>query len=255
MPASESPPPAASPASHDAGAPRGEPIVLSWSGGKDSALALARLRDDPSTEVVRLLTTVTAGYDHVSIHGVRRTLLHRQAEALGVELHEVWIEPQSSDRAYRAAMATSLAELRSALPDLRRVAFGDLFLADVRAYREALVAECGWEACFPLWGEPTGEVARRVIRDGFVARLVCVDTEVLPIAFAGRGYDAALLEALPPGVDPCGERGEFHTFVADGPGFRHAVDYEVGRTELRDGRFAFSDLLPPRRPRGCPRPR
>lgn len=222
-----------------------EPVVLSWSGGKDSALALARLRADPAVEVVALLTTVTAGYDRISIHGVRRTLLHAQADALGLPVREVTLDPASSNEAYERTMADALAELRGALPEVRRLAFGDLFLEDVRGYREALAARYGFGSLFPLWGEPTDALARTMLRVGLAARLVCVDTQALPAELAGRAFDAALLESLPAGVDPCGERGEFHTFVSDGPGFRHRIAYTVGETVLRDGRFAFCDLLPP----------
>jgi uncharacterized protein (TIGR00290 family) len=221
-----------------------ELVILSWSGGKDSALALARLRDDPRIEVAGLLTTVTAGYDRVSIHGVRRSLLHAQAEALGLPLHEVTLAPESTNDAYDAALASALGELRARMPRVKRLAFGDIFLEDVRRYREERVEALGFGALFPLWGEPTSDLAREVFASGIVARLVCVDTQVLSAAFAGRPYDAALLAELPTGVDPCGERGEFHTFVSAGPGFRHPVPYTVGEVVLRMERFAFCDLLP-----------
>lgn len=222
-----------------------EPIVLSWSGGKDSALALARLRADPRVQVVGLLTTVTAGYDRVSIHGVRRALLHAQVEALGLPVHEVTLAPESSNEAYDQALAGALGELRERLPDVRRIAFGDIFLEDVRQYREERVTALSFGALFPLWGEPTGALAVEVLERGIEARLVCVDTEALPAAFTGRRYDAALLAELPAGTDPCGERGEFHTFVSAGPGFRAPVPYRVGEVVLRGERFAYCDLLPP----------
>jgi uncharacterized protein (TIGR00290 family) len=220
-----------------------EPIILSWSGGKDSALAFARLRADPRVEVVGLLTTVTAGYDRVSIHGVRRTLLHAQAAALGVPVHEVTLQPESSNQAYDAALAAALGELRAQRPDVRRVAFGDIFLRDVRQYREERIAALGFDGIFPLWGEPPAELAREVIACGIRARLVCVDTQALSADFAGRAYDAALLAELPAGIDPCGENGEFHTFVSDGPGFRTPVAYTVGEVVMRGDRFAYCDLL------------
>ena len=221
-----------------------EPLVLSWSGGKDSALALARLRADPAVEIVGLMTTVTAGYDRVSIHGVRRDLLHAQADALGLPLVEVALEPRSSNEAYERATADALAELRARMPGVRRLAFGDIFLEDVRRYRETLVGGLEFGAVFPLWGEASATLAEEVIACGIAARLVCVDTQALPAAFAGRAYDAALLRDLPAGTDPCGERGEFHTFVSDGPGFAAPVRYEVGEVVLRDERFAYCDLLP-----------
>jgi uncharacterized protein (TIGR00290 family) len=219
-------------------------VILSWSGGKDSALALARLRADPHVEVVGLLTTVTAGYDRVSIHGVRRSLLHAQAEALALPLQEVTLAPESSNEAYDAALAGALRELRARMPDVKRLAFGDIFLEDVRKYREERVQALGFGALFPLWGESTRDLAAEVFASGIVARLVCVDTQALPAAFAGRTYDAALLADVPADVDPCGERGEFHTFVSAGPGFRHPVPYTVGEVVLRMDRFAFCDLVP-----------
>jgi uncharacterized protein (TIGR00290 family) len=219
-------------------------VVLSWSGGKDSALALARLLDDDALQVVGLLTTVTAGYDRVSIHGVRRTLLHAQADALGLPLHEATLQPASSNAAYELAMADALAEVRRRMPGVRRLAFGDIFLADVREYREKLVETLGFGAIFPLWGEPSHALADEVLARGIAARLVCVDTHALSATFAGRAYDPTLLADLPPNADPCGERGEFHTFVSDGPGFRAPVAYTVGETVLRENRFAYCDLLP-----------
>jgi uncharacterized protein (TIGR00290 family) len=222
-----------------------EPLILSWSGGKDSALALARLRESDAVEVVGLMTTVTAGYDRVSIHGVRRALLHAQAASLGLPLHEVTLQPQSSNEAYERATADALAVVRERAPQVRRLAFGDIFLEDVRQYRENLVGGLGYGAVFPLWGEAPAELAEEVIGRGIAARLVCVDTQQLSASFAGRTYDAALLADLPAGVDVCGERGEFHTFVSDGPGFREPVGYETGEVVLRDERFAYCDLLPP----------
>lgn len=221
-----------------------EPLILSWSGGKDSALALARLREQDGVEVVGLMTTVTAGYDRVSIHGVRRALLHAQALALGLPLHEVTLEPRSSNEAYERATADALAQVRERWPAVRRLAFGDIFLEDVRRYREDLVGGLGFGSVFPLWGEASAELAEEVIGRGIEARLVCVDTQQLSASFAGRMYDASLLADLPAGTDPCGERGEFHTFVSDGECFRTPVRYRTGEVVLRDERFAFCDLLP-----------
>jgi len=225
--------------------PTAEPVALSWSGGKDSSLTLAALRADPRVEVVALLTSVTRGYDRISIHGVRRALLEAQARAVGVPLHEVVLEPECSNDAYEGAFRAAVEGLRGAHPALRRIAFGDLFLADVRAYRERLLASVGLEGLFPLWGLDTRALAERFVADGYQARLVCVDTTQLAAEFAGCAFDAALLAELPPSVDPCGERGEFHTFVSDGPIFTRPVPYGTGPVVLRDGRFAYCDLLAP----------
>jgi uncharacterized protein (TIGR00290 family) len=220
-----------------------EPIIVSWSGGKDSALMLAALRDDPLVEAVALLTTVTTGYDRISIHGVRRELLAAQARAIGLPLHEMPLAPASSNQAYEAALAASLVEMRGRYPDVRRIAYGDLFLDDVRRYREQRLMALGWEGVFPLWGQATDALARSFVDRGYEARLVCVDTARLPATFAGRAYDSALLADLPSSVDPCGEGGEFHTFVSYGPGFEERVTYEVGEVVMREGRFAYCDLV------------
>jgi uncharacterized protein (TIGR00290 family) len=220
-----------------------EPIILSWSGGKDSSLALAALQADPAYQIVALLTTVTAGYDRISIHGVRRALLAAQAMSIGLPVHEVVLEPQSSNAAYDAAVERALADVRARYPAVRRVAYGDLFLEDVRRYREERLEPLGFEGLFPLWGQPTDRLAREFVDRGFKARLVCVDTTQLDAAFAGRAFDASLLRDLPATVDPCGERGEFHTFVSAGPGLTTPVAYDVGEIVLRDGRFAYCDLV------------
>ena len=217
-------------------------VVLSWSGGKDSALALAALRADPAVEVVALLTSVTARYERVSIHGVHRSLLEAQARSVGLPLHEIRLEPRSSNAAYDAAVESALAELAASHPRARTIAYGDLFLEDVRRYREDRIPALGFAVEFPIWGVPTDALARRFIEAGFVARLVCVDTTQLDARFAGRAFDEALLAELPPSVDPCGERGEFHTFVSDGPIFSEPVRYAVGDTVMREGRFAYTDL-------------
>jgi uncharacterized protein (TIGR00290 family) len=220
-----------------------EPVIVSWSGGKDSALMLAALRADPRLKPIALLTTVTAGYDRISIHGVRRELLVAQARAVGLPLHEMWLAPASSNAAYEAALAASLAEMRERYPGARHVAYGDLFLEDVRRYREERLTALGWEGVFPLWGQPTGDLGQSFVDRGYEARLVCVDTTTLSAVFAGRPYDAVLLADLPTNVDPCGERGEFHTFVSYGPGFGARVEYEVGEVVMREGRFAYCDLV------------
>jgi uncharacterized protein (TIGR00290 family) len=224
---------------HDA--PRPERTLLSWSGGKDSALALQRLRADPGVRVEALLTTVTDADDRVSMHGVRRELLEAQAAAVGLPVRVVRIPPGCSNAEYEARFGAALAEW--AAEGGAAVAFGDLYLADVRAYRERLVAERAPALAprFPLWGEDTAALARRFVADGFRATLVCVDPRQVPAALCGRAYDAALLAALPPSADPCGERGEFHTFVHDGPGFAAAVAAAPGAAVEREG-FWFADL-------------
>ena len=221
-----------------------EPVVLSWSGGKDSALALDAMHADPTIEVVALLTTVTEVYDRISIHGVRRALLNAQVAALGLPVHEIVLQPQSSNAQYDAAVERALADVTRRYPAVRRIAYGDLFLEDVRRYREDRLAPLELEGYFPLWGRPTDALARSFVDRGFEARLVCVDTTQLAAEFSGRRYDHAMLDALPASVDPCGERGEFHTFVSAGPGFAAPVSYEVGAVVLRDGRFAYCDLIP-----------
>lgn len=222
---------------------RREPVALSWSGGKDSSLALSALRDDPRYDVVVLLTSVTQGYERVSIHGVRRPLVEAQAAAAGLPLREVILQPQCSNAQYEAAFLDGLARLRDEFPAVRHIAFGDLYLAEVRAYRERLLRGTGFEPIFPLWGRDTRALAEGFIGAGFRAHLVCVDTTQLPARFAGRAFDGALLADLPPGADPCGEGGEFHTYVSDGPIFGAAIPVRTGDVVLRDERFAFCDLL------------
>ena len=220
-----------------------EPIVLAWSGGKDSALALDRLRADPGVTVVSLLTTITGEYDRISIHGVRRALLYAQAAAVGLPLAEAVLPPSPDNAVYEAIFAEALARLQEQHPGLIRVAFGDLFLADLRAWREAQLARLGMTAHFPLWGGPTDWLALDLIARGFRPVISTVSLAHLPASFAGRAYDAALLADLPPGVDPCGENGEFHTFVTDGPGFRWPVPIQRDATVIREG-VAYADLLP-----------
>jgi uncharacterized protein (TIGR00290 family) len=219
-----------------------EPVVLSWSGGKDSSLALAALRADARYEVVGLPTSITSGYDRVSIHGVRRALVEAQASMLRLPLHEVALQPLSSNEAYEAAFAEALARVRTAHPGVRHLAFGDLFLADVRAYRERTLAATDFTPLFPIWGRDTTTLAREFVDAGFRANLVCVDTTQLAASYAGRAFDAELLAELPATVDPCGERGEFHTFVSAGPIFSGEIPVQVGEVVLREERFAFCDL-------------
>ncbi len=216
--------------------------ALSWSGGKDSALTLWTLRRQ-GVEPAALITTVTDAYDRISMHGVRRELLTRQAVAVGIPLVEVRIPPACVNDLYETRMAQAFAA--PPLSRVEAVAFGDLFLEDVRAYREERLAANGIRGNFPLWGRDTGDLAREFIAAGFKAFLVCVDPRALDASFAGRAYDERLLADLPASVDPCGENGEFHTFVHAGPIFAEPVACEPGEVVEREG-FVFCDLLPGR---------
>jgi uncharacterized protein (TIGR00290 family) len=218
-----------------------EKALVSWSGGKDSALALHEAAG--AYDVVALLTTVTLGYDRVSMHGVRTALLERQTEVLGYPLEKTLISPACSNEEYEARMRTALETYRRA--GVTHVICGDIFLEDVRRYREErLLAPLGLTGVFPLWRRDPAELARRFIALGFRAVLCCVDTTFVGLEWAGRVYDQTLLAELPPGVDPCGENGEFHSFVFDGPGFACPVGYRLGERLLRDNRFGYCDLLP-----------
>ena len=221
------------------------PIALAWSGGKDSSLALAALQTDPAFQPVALLTTVTGGYDRISMHGVRRSILQAQVKELGLPLVEATIPPTASNAIYEEAFAAALDVVHLQRPDLCHLAFGDLFLTDVRAYRERLLSRLGWTPVFPLWGRDTTRLARQFIRQGFRAVLTCVDTTQLGAEFVGREFDEELLADFPEPVDPCGERGEFHTFVYDGPIFQHPIHLERGERVRRDDRFEYCDLVLP----------
>ena len=220
-----------------------KPVLVAWSGGKDSALALREIVGDARYRVAALLTTVTAEYDRISMHGVRRSLLHRQAESLGLPLEEVVISPGATNDDYETNMGGALAALRTRISGLDTVVFGDLFLADIRAYRERMLARLGLRGLFPLWLRDTRSLAHEFVRLGYRAVLVCVDAAQLAGEFAGREFDADLLRDLPSDVDPCGENGEFHTFVYAGPGLREPVPHERGPLVVRDGRFVYCDLV------------
>jgi uncharacterized protein (TIGR00290 family) len=214
---------------------------VSWSSGKDSTFALAAARADPELEVVGLLTTLNRNADRVAMHAVRRELLEAQAAALGLPLHQVGLPWPCSNEEYERLMADAVVAARSA--GVSRMVFGDLFLADVRSYREGALAATGIEPVFPLWGRPTGELAAEMIEQGVRATLTCVDPRQLASSFAGRTFDDELLADLPDHVDPCGENGEFHTFVSGGPGFAAPLEVRVGEVVERDG-FVFADVLP-----------
>ncbi len=218
-----------------------ERILLSWSGGKDSALALHEIRRSGGYEVAALLTTITEGTECVGMHCVRRELIARQAEALGVPLREIRIPPVPSNEVYEARMRSVLEEYRA--QGVRTVGFGDLFLEDIRDYREMTLGRLGMRGLYPVWRRDTAALAREFVDLGFRAVLVCVDLRALDRSFAGRVLDRSLLDDLPPTVDPCGENGEFHTFVFDGPGFAAAVAFAPGAVR-EESTFAFCDLLP-----------
>jgi uncharacterized protein (TIGR00290 family) len=214
---------------------------MSWSSGKDSALALHEVRSAGAVEVTGLLTTVNAIAGRVAMHGVRRVLLEAQAAALGLPLHIVELPWPCPNPVYEQLMSAAMDAARQR--DVSQIIFGDLFLEDVRAYREASVAGADMTPVFPLWHRPTGELAREILARGIRAVITCVDPAQASKAIAGRWYDQALLLALPEGVDPCGENGEFHTFVTDGPGFASPLDVTIGETAERDG-FVYTDVLP-----------
>jgi uncharacterized protein (TIGR00290 family) len=217
------------------------PVIFAWSGGKDSAMALHRLLRDPAFEVAGLLTTVTEGYERISMHGVRCELLHQQAASIGLPLEEVRIPPQCPNTVYESRMAEAV--LRHRERGILHMGFGDIFLRDLRAYREANLARVGMSALFPLWDVDTRELAAGFLADGFRARTACIDPRKLDKSFAGRELDADFFRELPIEVDPCGENGEFHTFVFDGPIFRWPVPVVTGQVVERDS-FVFCDLLP-----------
>ena len=218
-----------------------EPILFCWSGGKDSAMALHTLLQRSDVRIAALLTTVTEGYERISMHGVRRDLLRRQAQSIGLPLHEVRIPPQCVNHIYEARMEEALRTHFD--QGVRRVAFGDIFLQDLRAYREKNLARIGMTALFPIWKRDTRELIRSFHANGFRAITVCVDPEIFDPSFAGRELDESFFRDLPANADPCGENGEFHTFVFDGPIFQSLIPIRTGEIVNRDG-FVFCDLLP-----------
>jgi uncharacterized protein (TIGR00290 family) len=214
---------------------------MSWSSGKDSTYALHVAVTELNLDVRELLVTVNADADRVAMHAVRRSLLEAQAQRLGLPLRVVEIPSACSNELYESRMATAVSAAQVA--DIESIVFGDLFLEDVRAYREGNLAGTGIAPAFPLWGRPTDQLAREMLAVGVRAVLTCVDPAQLPGEFVGQSFDEALLDRLPAGVDPCGERGEFHTFVWDGPGFSSPIDVELGDIVNRDG-FVFCDVMP-----------
>jgi uncharacterized protein (TIGR00290 family) len=218
---------------------------MSWSSGKDSAIALHETMIQGSVEVVGLLTTVEAVSGQVAMHGVRRSLLDLQAESLGLPLHVVELPWPCPNSVYQERMGDALTHARDI--GVQAMVFGDLFLEDIRQYREASLESTGIVPLFPLWQRPTPDLARTVIDLGFRALVACVDSTRAPRELVGRWFDRSLLAGFSPGIDPCGENGEFHTVVVDGPGFSSPIDVVVGETREQDG-FVFADVIPVARP-------
>ena len=220
-----------------------EKVLFCWSGGKDSAIALYEIQKDKKYEIVSLLTTITEDYDRVSLHGVPRILVEQQAKSLGLPIQEVFISKDSSNEEYESRMKETLIRFKQAGVSL--VVFGDIFLEEVRKYREDNLSKLGMKGLFPIWGRDTVELTRSFIALGFQAIVTCVDARALDKSFVGRIIDESFSAQLPPNVDPGGENGEFHSFVFDGPIFRERIAYKLGKQVLRDS-FYFCDLLPER---------
>ncbi len=218
-----------------------EKVLFTWSGGKDSALALYELQKESSYKIVSLLTTLTEDYDRISMHGVRAVLLEHQANSLGLPVEKVYISKNSSNEEYEAKMGEALQKYLTV--GVSFVAFGDIYLEDLRKYREDNLSKIGMKAIFPIWKRDTTELALRFIDLGFKAGITCVDSNVLDKKFIGRLYDRQFLSELPPTVDPCGENGEFHSFVYDGPIFQKSIPYTKGEIVLRDNRYWYCDLI------------
>ncbi|MFC1738014.1 diphthine--ammonia ligase [Planctomycetota bacterium] len=219
-----------------------EKIIFSWSSGKDSALALNELKKNDNCEILSLLTTITKDYDRISMHGVRRTLLEKQAEVLGIAFEKTFISKNISNEQYEAKMQQVLEKYLTA--GVSSVAFGDIFLEDLRKYRENNLSKIGMKGIFPIWKKDTAQLAHAFINSGFRAVITCVDSNVLDKTFLGRRFDEQFLSELPSTIDPCGENGEFHTFVFDGPIFQNQIKHTTGKVVLKENRFYYLDLIP-----------
>ena len=217
-------------------------MLFSWSGGKDSSMALYEIQRSQKYEVIAFITTVTRDYDRVSMHGLRTTLLQAQASSLGFPIEKIFISKNSSNDEYEAKMEEIL--LKYQRHGVSSVVFGDIFLEDLRRYREDNLARIGMKGAFPIWGRDTSNLAHDFIDSGFKAVIICVDSNALDRRFVGRLFDKQFLSELPPTVDPCGENGEFHSFVYDGPIFKEIVLHTTGDVVLRGSRFYYCDLLP-----------
>jgi uncharacterized protein (TIGR00290 family) len=219
-----------------------ERVVLSWSGGKDSSMAAYQLLASQKFEIAALMTTVTEDFDRISMHGVRRELLERQAESLGIPLYKVMIPQDCPNEIYEARMREAFEHFKSR--GITNIAFGDLFLADVKQYRDERLAQAGMAGLYPIWMRDTEELVRSFIGLGFKAILACVDTQAIDASFAGREIDESLLRDLPQSADPCGEHGEYHSFVYDGPIFKKPIGCRAGDTAMRSARFNYCDIVP-----------
>lgn len=217
------------------------PVLVSWSGGKDSCVALYEIQRARKYRVAALLTTVTRDYDRISMHGVRRVLLEKQADSLGVPLHQVLISKDATNEEYEMKMGKAFSAYGE--QGIDSIVFGDLFLEDIRIYREQFLARHNMRGLFPVWHRDTTRFIKEFIALGFKAVVICVDSRILDQSFAGRMIDEAFLSSLPPHVDPCGENGEFHSFVFDGPVFARPVKFSLGEIVLRES-FWFCDLVP-----------
>lgn len=216
-------------------------ILYSWSGGKDSTMALHELLKKNTYKIAALLTVVTKDYGRISMHGVREELLELQAAALALPLEKVYISKSSGNKEYELRMKDTLTRYKKI--GVAAVAFGDIFLENLKRYREERLGEAGLKGIFPIWKKDTRQLAEAFIDLGFKAVITCVDSKVLDKRFSGRLFDRQFLSELPSGVDPCGENGEFHSFVYDGPIFKNSVPYRTGETVLREQRFYYSDIL------------
>ena len=217
-------------------------IVVSWSGGKDSTLALNEILNNTDYEVRSLITTVTEGYDRISIHGVRNELLEQQVESIGLPLHKVSIPKDSTNNQYESALKKVLLKFKN--QGINEVVFGDIFLEDVKKYRDELLDKLDMKGIYPIWKEDSKELTRKFIELGFKAVTTCIDSQQIDKKFAGREYDSEFLNDLSNSADPCGENGEFHTFVYDGPLFDNKINFKKGEVVLRDNRFYYCDLIP-----------
>ena len=216
------------------------PLLFSWSGGKDSSLALYEIQKAGEYEITALITTVTSDYDRVSMHGLRTELLEEQARSLDIPLQKVLISKAASNDEYESAFNDVLINHKE--KGIERVVFGDLFLEDIKKYRENLLGKIGMESFFPIWKQDTAKLAQQFIDLGFKAKTICVDSEVLGEEFAGREFNEEFLNELPREIDPCGENGEFHTFVYDGPMFKNPIEHILGEIVLRDERFFYCEI-------------